>query len=208
VKLTFEPDDIDILQGITEESSEHLRGVEDGILKMEADFDPDTVDSVFRALHSVKGVAGLLDLAPIRDCAHCLESLLMDIRRGLFQPDAVITDILLRGVDILHLQLSELSAQLQELQADPPSGPFVLDIPEAGCEELAASVEEIRSQLAGCQSLRSALKRPANSPWTFRVSWSRCFPTSWMKRPNTWLLSRVTAWRWKSTPTTEKYSTP
>ncbi|HOV43321.1 MAG TPA: Hpt domain-containing protein, partial [Syntrophothermus lipocalidus] len=149
MRLTFEPDDIDILQGIVEESSEHLRGIEEGILRLEADFDPETVDSVFRALHSVKGVAGLLDLTPIKDCAHCLESMLTDIRKGLYIPDSEITDLLLRGVDVLHLQLAEVVAQLQELQADPPQEPFALNIPDAGGKELAATVEEIRLRLTG-----------------------------------------------------------
>jgi len=165
VRLTFEPDDIDILQGIVEESSEHLRGIEEGILRLEADFDPETVDSVFRALHSVKGVAGLLDLTPIKDCAHCLESMLTDIRKGLYIPDSEITDLLLRGVDVLHLQLAEVVAQLQELQADPPQEPFALNIPDAGGKELAATVEEIRLRLTGqSQPEPDEEARPEQSP--------------------------------------------
>jgi len=165
VRLTFEPDDIDILQGIVEESSEHLRGIEEGILRLEADFDPETVDSVFRALHSVKGVAGLLDLTPIKDCAHCLESMLTDIRKGLYIPDSEITDLLLRGVDVLHLQLAEVVAQLQELHADPPQEPFALNIPDAGGKELAATVEEIRLRLTGqSQPEPDEEARPEQSP--------------------------------------------
>ena len=65
MKYVFDPDDLEILQGIVEESSEHLNGIEEGILKLEAEFDSEQLDAVFRAMHSVKGVAAFLDLIPI-----------------------------------------------------------------------------------------------------------------------------------------------
>ncbi len=57
-----------------EESTEHLNGIEEGILRLEMDFEPELIDRVFRAMHSVKGVASFLDLIPIKETAHTLES--------------------------------------------------------------------------------------------------------------------------------------
>jgi len=70
LQFTFEPDDLEILHGIVEECSEHLSGIEEGILKLEVDFTSELLDSVFRAMHSIKGVASFLELTPIKDTAH------------------------------------------------------------------------------------------------------------------------------------------
>jgi two-component system chemotaxis sensor kinase CheA len=73
VNFTFEPGDLDILQAIVEESSEHLNGIEEGILRLENDFEPELLDSIFRAMHSVKGVSSFADLVPINATAHSLD---------------------------------------------------------------------------------------------------------------------------------------
>ena len=85
MQFTFEPDDLEILDGIVEECSEHLNGIEEGILKLEIDFTPELLDSVFRAMHSIKGVASFLELTPIKDTAHVLESFLTNMKKGLYQ---------------------------------------------------------------------------------------------------------------------------
>jgi len=144
LKFTFEPDDLDILHGIVEESTEHLNGIEEGILRLEMDFAQDLIDRVFRAMHSVKGVASFLDFVPIKDTAHVLESFLTDIKKGLYSPSSEIIDILLRGVDILNMQVRQLQAHLQDVEANPPKEAFELEIDEFGFRDFVCEAEELR----------------------------------------------------------------
>jgi two-component system chemotaxis sensor kinase CheA len=146
LKFSFEPDDLDILQGIVEESSEHLHGIEEGIVRLEVDFNSDLIDSIFRALHSVKGVASFVDFTPVKDTAHALESLLMDMKKGIYTVNSDITDILLRGVDILNLLLAQLQVWVQNLEANPPRDVFEIEVNDYGFREFVAGVEELRSQ--------------------------------------------------------------
>ena len=145
MKYVFDPDDLEILQGIVEESSEHLNGIEEGILKLEAEFDSEQLDAVFRAMHSVKGVAAFLDLIPIKDTAHSLESFMTDMKKGLYPVTSEITDILLKGVDILQLQIRQLGEHVKKLEANPPREKFELLIKEHGFQEFIQEAEVLRN---------------------------------------------------------------
>ena len=144
MQFTFEPDDLEILHGIVEECSEHLNGIEEGILKLEMDFTPELLDSVFRAMHSIKGVASFLELTPIKDTAHVLESFLTDMKKGQYGSNSEITDALLRGVDILNAFIKQLGQQIQEIEANPVKETFTIDIEEMDYPEFIAGVEELR----------------------------------------------------------------
>lgn len=145
MKFVFDPDDLEILQGIVEESSEHLNGIEEGILKLEAEFDSEQLDAVFRAMHSVKGVAAFLDLTPIKDTAHSLESFMTDMKKGLYPVTSEITDILLKGVDILQLQIRQLGEHVKKLEANPPRDKFELSLNEHGFQEFIQEAEVVRN---------------------------------------------------------------
>lgn len=147
MKFIFEPDDIDILQGIVEESTEHLNGIEEGILKLETDFKAELLDSIFRAMHSVKGVASFVEFIPIRETAHVLESFLTDMKKGLYEANAEITDLLLRGVDVINLLIKELAAHVQELLANPPKETFEISINDFRFNDFVAEVEQLRALL-------------------------------------------------------------
>ncbi|MEN6461835.1 MAG: chemotaxis protein CheA [Syntrophomonas sp.] len=148
MKFSFEPDDLDILQGIVEESSEHLNGIEEGIVRLENDFNTELMDSIFRALHSVKGVSSFVDFVPIKDTAHALESLLMDMKKGIYATNSEITDVLLRGVDILNLTVGQLHVCVQDLESNPPREAFEIVVDDCGFQEFVIEVEELRSAQA------------------------------------------------------------
>lgn len=146
MNFKFEADDLEILQGIVEESSEHLNGIEEGILKLEAEFNTEELDSVFRAMHSVKGVAGFVDFTPIKDTAHSLESFLTDMKKGLYSSSSEITDLLLRGVDILNLLVNQLGLRLKDIEANPPREEFEMEIDDFGFQQFVAEAEEARQR--------------------------------------------------------------
>ena len=65
------------------ESREHLTSIEQRILMLERDpADTDAIHSVFRGFHSIKGLAGFLEFAPIQEVAHEVETALNLVREG------------------------------------------------------------------------------------------------------------------------------
>lgn len=163
--FTFQTDDLEILQGIVEESSEHLNGIEEGILRLENEFDAELLDSIFRAMHSVKGVASFVDFVPIKDTAHSLESFLTDLKKGLYSCNSDVTDLLLRGVDTLNLLLQQLAVYLQELELQPGQESFEMTVEEYSFPELIKEVEELRRVLtAGEEKTNSEIEMAETCP--------------------------------------------
>jgi two-component system chemotaxis sensor kinase CheA len=85
------------------EAREHLAGAEASLLEIEADADdPEHVNVVFRAFHTIKGVAGFINLAPIVDLAHAAETMLDRARSGRLELRGVPVDLAIRSCDMLR----------------------------------------------------------------------------------------------------------
>ena len=75
----------DLIDEFVTESKEHIADIEDDLIKIEADMehvDPEVINRVFRAAHSIKGSSKFLDLNNIGDLAHKMEDVLNLIRSG------------------------------------------------------------------------------------------------------------------------------
>ncbi|MCA9151659.1 MAG: Hpt domain-containing protein, partial [Planctomycetales bacterium] len=89
-----------IIQEFIEESNEHLADVEAQLLEIEqagADIDVELVNTVFRAVHSVKGTAGFLGLEIIQQLAHVLENVLNLVRNRELVPDNANVEVMLKA---------------------------------------------------------------------------------------------------------------
>ena len=85
-----------------QECDELLGDLETGLLAIEAgDTDSETINAVFRAVHSVKGGAGAFGLEALVRFAHVFETLLDEIRSGHRPCDDVTVKTLLRASDVL-----------------------------------------------------------------------------------------------------------
>jgi two-component system chemotaxis sensor kinase CheA len=85
-----------------QECEEQLGELESGLLAMEnGDRDPETVNAVFRAVHSIKGGAGAFSLEPLVRFAHVFETTLDDVRAGRLMADSNVIKVMLRAADIL-----------------------------------------------------------------------------------------------------------
>ena len=85
-----------------QECDELLADLEAGLLAMESGAaDGETVNAVFRAVHSVKGGAGAFGLDALVRFAHVFETLLDEIRAGRKACDEVTIKALLRASDVL-----------------------------------------------------------------------------------------------------------
>jgi len=98
------------------ESSEHLAAVEGCLLSIEkggAEIDEELVNRAFRAMHSVKGGAGVFDLVKIGDLAHRTESVLALIRSREILPTPDRVRVLLRAADRLQELIQNAAASNQ-----------------------------------------------------------------------------------------------
>lgn len=93
----------DIIPEYLTESRELLENVEAGLLRLEEGGAQDeTVHTVFRAIHSIKGGAGFVGLVKIERLAHKMEDLLNLIRNHDLEPSQPITDALIQSLDVLN----------------------------------------------------------------------------------------------------------
>lgn len=90
-------------QAFFEESFEGLQAMEAALLTLDPDTaDSETVNTIFRAAHSIKGGAGTFGFSEIATFTHDLETLLDQVRAGQRVPDGALTDLVLRSVDVLR----------------------------------------------------------------------------------------------------------
>ena len=91
------------------ESHELLDGMEAGLLSLEkSPQDPEAIDRIFRAIHSIKGASGFLSLAKIEAVSHEGETLLARLRDQTIRADAKIVSALLDLSDCLRQILSAI----------------------------------------------------------------------------------------------------
>jgi two-component system chemotaxis sensor kinase CheA len=85
-----------------QECEEQLAELESGLLAMEGgDTESETVNAVFRAVHSVKGGAGAFGLDDLVRFAHVFETTLDEVRAGRLAASVEVVKALLRAADIL-----------------------------------------------------------------------------------------------------------
>jgi two-component system chemotaxis sensor kinase CheA len=85
-----------------QECEEQLSELESGLLAMEGgDTDPETINAVFRAVHSIKGGAGAFQLEALIRFAHVFETALDEMRSGRLAATNDVLKTMLRAADVL-----------------------------------------------------------------------------------------------------------
>ena len=103
----------DALQTFIAESRELLQQMEEALLDMESrPNDPETINAIFRAAHTIKGSAGLFGLDHIVAFTHVAESVLDRVRNNEIKLDEALGALLLKAGDYMG-QLIELLAAHQ-----------------------------------------------------------------------------------------------
>jgi two-component system, chemotaxis family, sensor kinase CheA len=138
--LTVVPEDVDtsLLGDFVSEAREHLDAADLHLLTLETcPEDSEAINAVFRAFHTIKGVAGFLGLEAVNDVAHEAESLLDRARKGTLVLAGAVIDVVFDAADALK--------RLVELQAA-----FLAtgEIPEADAS-MGELLERIRAAAAG-----------------------------------------------------------
>ncbi len=89
-----------------EESFEGLEVMEQGLMELEPGTpDPEVINGVFRAAHSIKGGSGTFGFKEIASFTHVMETLLDEMRDNIRDVTETNSDILLKSVDCLREML-------------------------------------------------------------------------------------------------------
>ncbi|HXG96627.1 MAG TPA: chemotaxis protein CheA [Gemmatimonadales bacterium] len=100
------------------ESREHLSACNQLLLEWErTPTSAEPVGGLFRAVHTIKGMAATMGYAKVADLAHRMENLLDHLRRGGRAPAADVIQLLFRATDALEKAV-ELAVQGREGEAD------------------------------------------------------------------------------------------
>ena len=106
-----------IKQTFFQECDELLTDAEQGLLAMESgDADDETINAVFRAVHSVKGGAGAFGLEDLIRFAHVFETVMDEIRSGKMELTDDVAKTLLRAFDVLadHVAAARDGGKVEE----------------------------------------------------------------------------------------------
>ncbi len=104
----------ELLEEFVNEAIEHLDEIENALLKVEHNpEDEDSIHSLFRSFHTIKGVSGFLELIPINKLSHDVESLLDLARNHKLVLDSDIISVLLQSRDRLLQLVQQVQIGLQ-----------------------------------------------------------------------------------------------
>lgn len=105
------------------EAGEHLQAAESALLTLEkAPSDSDAINTVFRAFHTLKGMAGYVHLRFCTDLAHHAESLLSKVREKEMAYGPGIADLSLRSIDVMKFLIESVQAASQGGSIRKPVG--------------------------------------------------------------------------------------
>ena len=91
------------LEIFLDETKEHLENLNTQILKLEQEpEDTDTINEIFRAAHSLKGMAGTMGYKRMQTLTHDMENVFSEIRNGTLKVSANMIDTLFQCLDALE----------------------------------------------------------------------------------------------------------
>lgn len=99
------------LEIFLDETDEHLQNLNTQILQLEQEPDNmDTINEIFRAAHSLKGMAGTMGYKRMQTLTHDMENVFSEVRNGNIKVKAEMIDVLFQCLDALD----EYNANIRE----------------------------------------------------------------------------------------------
>jgi two-component system chemotaxis sensor kinase CheA len=111
----FGEDDLPLLGEFVAEAFGHLETAEQELLRLEDE--PENVESIsaiFRSFHTIKGVAGFLNLEQIQSLAHAAEGMLDRGRQGQLQITGEAAQLVLESIDRMKALIAAVDAAARQ----------------------------------------------------------------------------------------------
>jgi len=107
-----------VIEIFQQEAGELLQTLSDGLLRLEdAGGDPVVVQELFRAAHTLKGSAAMMELTAISQVGHRMEDLLGEVQAGTVAVTGPLVSLLLEGVDCIQEALGGDETGLEPYKA-------------------------------------------------------------------------------------------
>ena len=140
------------LSVFVDESRETLQNLNDNLLKLENNpEDMETVNEVFRLLHTLKGMAGTMGFENMMKLCHKMENVLDKVRNGNIKLTGDLMDKLFTGVDIVERMVNNIVE----------SGNDVLE--DIDVDSIVRSFDEIQGTETGTESEKTEEKKEERS---------------------------------------------
>jgi two-component system chemotaxis sensor kinase CheA len=150
-------DDLPLVQEFVGEARGHIESAEGSILRLEENpQDTEAINAIFRAFHTIKGVAGFLNLKQIGALAHTAENLLDLARQQKLQLTGATVDTVLAATDSMKGLVNNVATAAQTgrpIAADPALGALL--------DRLAACVTGKEPPAGDATPARPAAAQPA-----------------------------------------------
>lgn len=103
------------LEIFLDETKEHLQNLNTQILELEADPENmDTINEIFRAAHSLKGMAGTMGYKRMQNLTHDMENVFSEVRNGNIKVQPEMIDVLFRCLDALDEYTNNIQESADE----------------------------------------------------------------------------------------------
>ena len=101
------------LEIFIDETKEHVQNLNSQILELEQNPEnADVVNEIFRAAHSLKGMAGTMGFKRMQTLTHDMENVFSEVRNGSIKVNASIIDVVFQCLDALEEYLANIDNQL------------------------------------------------------------------------------------------------
>jgi two-component system chemotaxis sensor kinase CheA len=115
VLMEIKDEDQEILSEFQTEALEHLENIEAAVLVLEPDpHNTDSLALIFRAFHTIKGVAGFLHLVPIQALSHQVETLLDNARNNKLTLNSSMITLILQAKDTLQKLVDQITVAIEK----------------------------------------------------------------------------------------------
>lgn len=103
------------LEIFIDETSEHLQDLSQHLMVLEEEPEnADTINEIFRAAHSLKGMAGTMGYKRMQHLTHIMENVFSEIRNGKMTVTSELVDILFDCLDALQAYLDNIQQTADE----------------------------------------------------------------------------------------------
>lgn len=103
------------LEIFIDESKEHLQVLSDELMILEKEPEnKDTINEIFRAAHTLKGMAGTMGYKKMQNLTHNMENVLSEIRNGKMKVSSGLADVLFRCLDALEAYIANIQSSADE----------------------------------------------------------------------------------------------
>ncbi|MCH4192836.1 MAG: chemotaxis protein CheA [Butyrivibrio sp.] len=130
-----------------DEAKEHIQSLNDNIMALEQDpTNEDCINEIFRAAHSMKGMAGTMGYKRMQQLTHDMEDVFSDVRAGSLKVDSNMTDTLFQCLDAVQAYVDKITETQDEGTEDNA--------------HLIKALADIRAGKSGAASSEQAAEAP------------------------------------------------